>query len=107
MLHNVQVIVLTVSFIFCIRSAASEFSPFVPNFSLVPSCEGKIRYVPEKNGTGEKIQVRSQVPDRWAGADRKWRAWTADRAWMAGRAWMGAGAGQGGGESAWPYIKRA
>ena len=50
-------------------NAASEFSPFVPNFSLVPSCEGKIRYVPrEKNGTEGKI--RSQVPDRWAGAGR-------------------------------------
>ena len=64
-------------------NAASEFSPFVPNFSLVPSCEGKIRYVPEKNGTEGKI--RSQVADRWAGAGRECRAGIAGRAGM-GRA---------------------
>ena len=69
------------------------FSPFVPNFSLVPSYEEKIRYVPrEKNGTEEKIRL--QVPDRWAGAGGSggpgWRAG------MAGRAGMGAGPGRGG-----------
>ena len=41
----------------------------------------------EKNGIEGKIRL--QVPDRWAGAGREWRAG------MAGRAGMGAGAGPG------------
>ena len=87
-------------------NAASEFSPFVPNFSLVPSCEGKIRYVPEKNGTEGKI--RSQVADRWAGAGRECRAGMAGLpglAGMAGRAGMGPGPVRGGGGHACSYIK--
>ena len=72
-------------------NAAREFSPFVPNFSLVPSCEGKIRYVPrEKNGTEGKI--RSQVPGRAAGLER---AGSGGQGWRAGPGWR-QGPGRGG-----------
>ena len=44
--------------------AESDFSPFVPNFSFVPSREReKSGLSRNKNGTEGKI--RSQVPDHW------------------------------------------
>ena len=66
----------------------SELSPFVPNFSLVPSrrrlTRGKIQYVPKKNHTERKN--RFQVPDQ-AGPERAGPRW--------GRAGMRAGVGPG------------
>ena len=53
---------------------------------------------------GAEGKIRSQVPDRWAGAGWEWRAGMAGRAGMvgragmAGRAGMGAGAGPGVGD---------
>ena len=46
----------------------SFFYPFVPNFSLVPSREGKIRNIPGKKLVLSQGKIRLQVPDLWAGA---------------------------------------
>ena len=42
-------------------NAESGSSPFVPNFPLVPSREGKIRYVPKKNVLRENFGRRCQT----------------------------------------------
>ena len=58
-------------------NAVSEFSPFILNFSLVPSCEGKIQYVPEKKSVlREKFSRRCRTAEleRTGGAGPRWRA---------------------------------
>ena len=65
-------------------NAASEFSPFVPNFSLVPVCPGK------KTVLREKFGCRC----RTAGLER---AGSGGPGWRAGPGW-GPGPGRGVGD---------
>ena len=49
-------------------NAASEFSPFVPNFSLVPSHKENIQCVPETKTVQKENSVAGAGPG-WPGAD--------------------------------------